>query len=174
MDERAFFAENSRTMRSFTNSSIDDPLQLTPLTMSSYSKQSASSVLEHSRGGEFYDHLQLRSLSDSASKQQQEQNLGQNCYLLGRALRCQTPSKIESGEEEEEEKKGIHHHHFLEEWAPKSRDSSWLNTQLSISIPDSSHDFPIFNSRTHNGTHLHSFHWYNLFSHPMFLSCFNY
>lgn len=175
VDERALFTEDSRTMRTFTNSSVDDPLQLTPLTMSSYSKQSSSSVLEQSRGSEFYNHLQLQSLADAAaSKQQQKQNLDQNYYFLGRDLKCQTPSNAGSrgGEEEEEEEKKDIHHHFLKEWAPKGRDSSWLNTQLSISIPDSSHDFPIFNSRTHNGTHFRSLpHWCKLFSLSMFIFC---
>ncbi|XP_030491333.2 growth-regulating factor 1 isoform X14 [Cannabis sativa] len=55
--------------------------------------------------------------------------------------------------------------HFIDEWPVKEKDSSWLElddkssnsgsvstTQLSISIPTSSYDFPIFNTcRTHNG-----------------------
>lgn len=42
LDERSFFSEESRTMRSYSNSSADDSLQLTPLAMSSSSSSSSS------------------------------------------------------------------------------------------------------------------------------------
>lgn len=49
-------------------------------------------------------------------------------------------------------------HRFFDEWPHKGREGSWLDlddksstTQLSISIPTCSHDFPTFSSRNHHG-----------------------
>ncbi|KAL8128554.1 hypothetical protein V2J09_017709 [Rumex salicifolius] len=64
-------------------------------------------------------------------------------------------SSMEEVKSSNEPRKTIHH--FFDEWPPKgSRDSSpWHDsstTQLSISIPNSSHDFFLSASTPHNGT----------------------
>ncbi|EEF46293.1 conserved hypothetical protein [Ricinus communis] len=100
-----------------------------------------------------YSYLQLHSLSDHDAPKQQKQ-YHQQSYFLGTDMKCSLPEK------EEEPQKTVHR--FFDEWPPKNKDS-WLDlddkspnstsastTRLSISIPSSSHDFPIFNSRTHN------------------------
>ncbi|KAK9275464.1 hypothetical protein L1049_022731 [Liquidambar formosana] len=149
VDEHAFFSETSGTMRSYSGSSMDDSCQLKPLTMSSsLTKQSCSGL----QSG--YSYLQLQSLTDTSKQHKQDQH---HCYILGSDIKCEMPFKIER---EDEPQKTVHR--FFDEWPPKNRDS-WLNlddrssncasmstTQLSISIPTSSHDFPIFNSRTQN------------------------
>ncbi|KAF8034036.1 hypothetical protein BT93_C0345 [Corymbia citriodora subsp. variegata] len=143
VDEHAFFAEPSGSMRSFSGSSMDDSWQLTPLTMSSSSKQRSCSALESD-----YSYLQLQSLSD-VSKHYKQQDV--KCELM-------MPMKMER--DEEEPQKTIHR--FFDEGPIKSRDnSSWVDvednkssnsssmstTKLSISMPSSSNDFPAFNSR---------------------------
>ncbi|KAE8682918.1 12-oxophytodienoate reductase 3-like [Hibiscus syriacus] len=98
----------------FSGSSMDNSLQLTPLTMSSASSKQSE-----------YSYLKLQSKKDG------------------------------------EQQKTVHR--FFDEWPLKHRDS-WLDlgddkspkgpsvstTRLSISIPSTSNDFPIFNSRAHN------------------------
>ncbi|XVF88876.1 hypothetical protein PTKIN_Ptkin19aG0085900 [Pterospermum kingtungense] len=146
VDEHAFFSEPSGTMRSFSGSSVNDSWQLAPLTMSSSSssKQRSCSGLQNE-----YSYLQLH--SPKQSKQDDEQ-----CYALGSNIKCEMPMKLEKGEPQ----KTVHR--FFDEWPPKQHRDSWLDlddktssvstTRLSISIPStSSHDFPIFNSRLHNG-----------------------
>jgi hypothetical protein len=154
VDEHAFFSEPSGSMRSLSGPpSMDDSnWQLTPLKMStSCSKQRSCSGLQSE-----YSYLQLQSLSDS-TKQQEQDHHHQHCFVLGSDIKNEMPIKIEK----EQPQKTVHR--FFDEWPPKERDS-WLDlddkssnsssastTQLSISVPTSFHDFPIFNSRSHNG-----------------------
>ncbi|GLT74286.1 hypothetical protein SLA2020_460910 [Shorea laevis] len=151
VDEHAFFSEPSGTMRSFSGSSMEDSWQLTPLTMSSTS----SSTPSKQRNNE-YSCLQLQSLHDSSPKQNKHEQ--QQFYALGNETKGGMPTKLEKNEEPQ---KTVHR--FFDEWPPNHRDS-WLDlddktsnkasptttARLSISIPSSSHDFPIFNSRTHS------------------------
>ncbi|XP_030944041.1 growth-regulating factor 1-like isoform X2 [Quercus lobata] len=152
VDEHAFFSEPSGTMRSLSGPlSMDDPWQLTPLTMStSSSKQRSCSGLQNQ--SDYSSYLQLQSLSDSTTKQSEGD---QHFFVLGSDIKLME-------KEQPQPQKTIHH--FFDEWPPKERDS-WVDqlddkssnsssvstTRLSISIPNSSHhDFPIFSSRTHN------------------------
>ncbi|KAK8547274.1 hypothetical protein V6N13_097988 [Hibiscus sabdariffa] len=146
VDEHAFFSEPSGTMRSFSGSSVDDSWQLAPLTMSSSSsKQRSCSGLQSE-----YSYLQLQSLTDHSTKQRKQDD-DEHCYI-----KFEMPNELEKGEPP----KTVHR--FFDEWPPKHRDS-WLDlddkssnsssvstTRLSISIPSTSHDFPIFNSRAQN------------------------
>ncbi|KAJ1400716.1 WRC domain [Sesbania bispinosa] len=143
VDEHAFFTEPSGTMRSFSTSSMDDSWQLTPLTISSSSssKQRSFSALSNSNDNQEYSYLQLQSLSDNSKQPQQDQG----CYS---DIKCETFMKLGK----EEPQKTVHR--FFDEWPPKNR-NSWLDlddksstTQLSISIPTSSHDFTTFSSPT--------------------------
>ncbi|KAJ4845356.1 hypothetical protein Tsubulata_028005 [Turnera subulata] len=160
VDERAFFTSepSGSSMRSLSGSSLDDPWQLTPLTMSSCSSACSSSKQRGlSSLHNEYSYLQLQSLSDQDnSKHQNQQQQYQPSYVLGSDISCPPPIKPERNEHEPE--KTVHR--FFDEWPPKNKDS-WLDsddkssnsastTRLSISIP-SSHDFPIFNSRSHSG-----------------------
>ncbi|KAM3693675.1 hypothetical protein ACJW31_07G001400 [Castanea mollissima] len=157
VDEHAFFSEPSGTMRSLSGPlSMDDPWQLTPLTMStSSSKQRSCSGLQNQ--SDYSSYLQLQSLSDSTTKQSEED---QHFFVLGSDIKLM---EKEQPQPQPQPQKTIHH--FFDEWPPKERDS-WVDqlddkssnsssvstTRLSISIPNSSHhDFPIFSSRTHNG-----------------------
>ncbi|RDX68570.1 Growth-regulating factor 3, partial [Mucuna pruriens] len=133
VDEHAFFTEPSGTMRSFSTSSMEDSWQLTPLTISS-----SSSSKERNENNE-YSYLQLQSLGSN-----------KGCYG---DIKCETLRK-QLGKEEPQ--KTIHR--FFDEWPPKSR-GSWLDlddksstTQLSISIPTSSHDFTTFSSTSQRGS----------------------
>ncbi|GAV72785.1 WRC domain-containing protein/QLQ domain-containing protein [Cephalotus follicularis] len=154
VDEHAFFSEPSGTMRTFSGSSMDDTWQLTPLTMSSSSssKQRSCSGLQND-----YSYLQLQSLTDHTTPKQHKQD--QHSYILGSDIKCEMPMTLDR-QQEEEPRKIVHR--FFDEWPPKNRDS-WLDmddkssnstsvstTRLSISIPSTSQDFPIFNSRAHN------------------------
>ncbi|XP_030491328.2 growth-regulating factor 1 isoform X2 [Cannabis sativa] len=136
VDEHSFFSEEpSRTH--VRDLSMDESWQLTPLTMScssSSSKQRSCSGLQSE-----HSYLQLQSSN--------------HCDLRRNDVKM---------ERKEATQKTIH---FIDEWPVKEKDSSWLElddkssnsgsvstTQLSISIPTSSYDFPIFNTcRTHNG-----------------------
>ncbi|KAK7328837.1 hypothetical protein VNO77_22963 [Canavalia gladiata] len=142
VDEHAFFTEPCGIMKSFSGSSMDDSWQLTPLTMSS----SSSSSKHRSCSGlsNDYSYLQLQSHS-------KHQNQDQGCYMLGSGS-DETLMKLGK----EEPQRTIHR--FFDELPHKGRGASWLDlddksstTQLSISIPTSSHDFPTFSSRTHHG-----------------------
>ncbi|KAM5547257.1 growth-regulating factor 1 [Rosa sericea] len=135
VDEHAFFSEPSGSVRGFSGSSSsldhhqnESNWQLTMSCSNSSSKQRTCSALQT----EHYPHLQLQNFSDSKMERREE-----------------TQRTI---------------HHFFDEGPPKDRDSSWLDldgnnkssnsgsvstTRLSISIPNSAHDFPIFNSRNH-------------------------
>ncbi|XP_057428531.1 growth-regulating factor 5-like [Lotus japonicus] len=135
VDEHAFFTEPSGVMKSFSASSMDDPWQLTPLTMSSSSSSSTSKQRSCSGLSSDYSYLQLQSLSEHSKQQQQDQG----CYLLGGEI-------MKMGKEEPQRTV----HRFFDELPHKSREGSWLDlddksstTQLSISIPT-------FNSRTHH------------------------
>ncbi|GAU33179.1 hypothetical protein TSUD_206380 [Trifolium subterraneum] len=142
VDEHAFFTEPSGTMRSLSASSMDDSWQLTPLTISSSSSSKQRNCSGLSNDNE-YSYLQLQSLSDNNnnnSKQPQQQD--QSFYISGNE---ETFMK-----QEKEEPQKIFHR-FFDEWPPKSSRNSWLDlddksstTQLSISIPTSSHDFTTF------------------------------
>ncbi|CBI35876.3 hypothetical protein VitviT2T_013169 [Vitis vinifera] len=131
VDERAFFPEASGTVRGLHDS-------YTPLTMSS------------SKG---YSHFQYQSPADNP-KQQQEQQEQQHCFVLGTDFKSSRPIKVER---DGEAQKPLHH--FFGEWPLKNRDS-WLDleedppthasfstTQLSISIPMSSHKLLASDSR---------------------------
>ncbi|OAY27061.1 hypothetical protein MANES_16G096400v8 [Manihot esculenta] len=154
VDEHVFFSEPSGSMRNLSGSSLDNAWQFTPLTISSSSTSSSSNQRSVSNLHNEYAYLQLHSLSDHGDPKQQKQY--QQSYLLGSDMKCVLPTKIEK----EEPQKTVHH--FFDEWPPKNK-ASWLGlddkspnstsvstTRLSISIPSSSHDFPIFNSRTHD------------------------
>ncbi|XP_039064569.1 growth-regulating factor 1-like [Hibiscus syriacus] len=143
VDEHAFFSEPSGTMRSFSGSSIDDSWQFAPLKMSSSSSSKQRNCSD-------YSYLQLQSVTDHSTKQSKQYD-DEQCYI-----RFEMPDELEKGEPP----KTVHR--FFDEWPPKQRDScldlddkpsnssSVSTTRLSISIPSTSHDFPIFNSRTHN------------------------
>ncbi|RYQ78846.1 hypothetical protein Ahy_Scaffold9g108596 [Arachis hypogaea] len=143
VDEHAFFTEPSGTMRSFSASSMDDSWQLTPLTISSStsSKQRSCSGLSNENNNE-YSYLQLHHHNNNNNSKQREAEQDHGCYM---AL----------GKEEEPHHQKTTVHRFFDEWPHKSRGgSSWLDlddksstTQLSISIPTSSHDFTTFTSR---------------------------
>lgn len=140
VDEHAFFSEPSGSVRggfSGSSSSLDhnhheSNWQLTMSCSNSSSKQRTCSALQT----EHYPHLQLQNFTDSKMERREE-----------------TQRTI---------------HHFFDEGPLKDRDSSWLDlddnnktsnsgsvstTRLSISIPNSAHDFPIFNSRNHHGNY---------------------
>ncbi|WJX90940.1 hypothetical protein P8452_72785 [Trifolium repens] len=142
VDEHAFFTEPSGTMRSLSASSMDDTWQLKPLTISSSSSSKQRNCSGLSNDNE-YSYLQLQSLSNNNnSKQPQQQD--QSYYISGNE---ETFMK-----QEKEEPQKIFHR-FFDEWPPKSSRNSWLDlddksstTQLSISIPTSSHDFTTFSS----------------------------
>lgn len=143
MDEHAFFSETSGTMRNISGSTLDDSSwHLTPLTMGSplgHLKQRSYS----GSSGHSYN-LQLQSLNDSSRLQKQGQQYYQDNMMLSTVDRDDQPKKVM--------------HHFFDEWPPKDKDS-WLEThdhdklsshhhvpvsskiQLSISMPNSSHDF---------------------------------
>ncbi|XP_027902176.1 growth-regulating factor 1 isoform X2 [Vigna unguiculata] len=138
VDEHAFFTEPCGIMKSFSGSSMDDSWQLTPLTMSS----SSSSTKQRSSFGLSNDYSCLQLQSHSKPQEQQDQG---GCYMLGGGGQLG----------KEEPQKTVHR--FFDEWPHKGRQGSWLDlddksstTQLSISIPTSSHDFPAFSSRTHH------------------------
>ncbi|KAH1100861.1 hypothetical protein AAZX31_13G092300 [Glycine max] len=145
VDEHAFFTEPSGTMRSFSASSMEDSWQLTPLTISSSSSSKQRNCSGLSNDNNEYSYLQLQSLNGNNSKQPQQD---QGCYISGSDVKCETFMKLGK----EEPQKTVHR--FFDEWPPKSR-GSWLDlddksstTQLSISIPTSTHDFATFNSTT--------------------------
>ncbi|XP_024637390.1 growth-regulating factor 1 isoform X2 [Medicago truncatula] len=136
VDEHAFFTEPSGTIRSLSASSMDDSWQLTPLTISSSSSFKQRNCSGLSNDNE-YSYLQL----DNNSKQPQQD---QGCYISG-----SEETFMKHGKEEPQKI----FHRFFDEWPPKSSRNSWLDlddksstTQLSISIPTSSHDFTTFSS----------------------------
>lgn len=170
VDEHLFFSEASGTMRSFSGSSMDDSCQLTPLTMSSttmsHSKQRSNSEIQ----SDYSTYLRLQSLNDTPKQHKQDHH----SYVMGSEM----PLKIER---DNEPQKTIHR--FFDEWPPNNRDS-WLNlddnssncsslstTQLSISVPATSHVFPIFNSRTHHGKSNFSFIFWSMYI--CVVLCFN-
>ncbi|KAL6226771.1 PREDICTED: growth-regulating factor 1 isoform X1 [Fragaria vesca subsp. vesca] len=134
VDEHAFFSEPSGSVRGFSGSSSslnhhqnESNWQLTMSCSDSSSKQRTCSALQT----EHYPHLQLQNFTDSKRGEETQRTI----------------------------------HHFFDEGPPKDRESSWLDldannkssnsgsastTRLSISIPNSAHDFPIYNSRSHH------------------------
>ena len=142
MDEHAFFSEPSGTVRGFSgSSSMDDSWQFTPLTIStsSSSKQRSCSAFQSDQQDQ-----QLHSIKHQKQDHHQQQQQ-QHYYAMDR---------------NEGSQKTIHR--FFDEWPPKDKDS-WLDlddkssnsgsvstTRLSISIPTSGHDFPVFTSTHHN------------------------
>ncbi|XP_059633213.1 growth-regulating factor 1-like isoform X2 [Cornus florida] len=138
VDEHALFSEASGTMTSYSGSSKNDSWQLTPLTMGSsltHLKQRSYSGLQNG-----CLNLQVQGLTDASNQQKHDQ---QHFYGLGsHDVKCEMSLKIERDDEPQKVM-----HHFLDEWPPRNKDS-WLDsdeksstTQLSISIPNSSHDF---------------------------------
>ncbi|KAJ8750867.1 hypothetical protein K2173_016048 [Erythroxylum novogranatense] len=147
-DEHALLSEPSGSMRNLTGSTLDDAWQLTPLTMSSSSSCYSSKQRNLSSYQNECSYLQLQSLSDRDTPKQENQH--QRNYLKGSDITCQAPM---INEREEQQQKIVHR--FFDEWPPKSK-SPWLDfddkssitkTRLSISIPSSSHEFPISSSR---------------------------
>ncbi|KAI3447199.1 hypothetical protein Pfo_003864, partial [Paulownia fortunei] len=132
-DEHAFFSEansNSGTMKSISDgfSANDSSWQLAPLTMGS----SLSQMKDNAYSSGLESGQQLQSLT-------RQQNHDHHHYY-----NCDMPLNVER---DDQPKKVMHH--FLDEWSPKDKDS-WPNsedklsshrTQLSISIPNSVHDF---------------------------------
>ncbi|KAK9281559.1 hypothetical protein L1049_004462 [Liquidambar formosana] len=123
IDERAFFPETSGTLRGPSES-------YSPLTMSSSGS---------------YSHSQFQGLADNSKQQQQQE---QHCFVLGTDFKSARPIKVER--DDDETQKPLHH--FFSEWPQKNRDT-WLDleddpsthasfstTQLSISLPMSSHE----------------------------------
>ncbi|XP_038889132.1 growth-regulating factor 6-like isoform X2 [Benincasa hispida] len=135
VDQHPFVREqHSGNMRGFSASSMEDPWQLTPLTMScssSSSRYKNGSALQ----GDYSSYLQLQSFGKY--------------------------NEMQSKMERDEPQKTMHH--FFDEWSPKESDrESWVDlddkssntgsvcaTRLSMSIPN--HDFSsIFTSNKHN------------------------
>lgn len=158
VDEHVFFSEASGTMRSATGSVDDSSWQVAPLTMASPTlgqlKQHKTYV---SATPQFHEGL-------AAGGQQQRQpdyhalaagSDGKNADSIHHV-------KLGSSEEHHQPKKVMHH--FFDEW-PQENKHSWLDdsedkysnhgplfkTHLSISIPNSPHDFFM----THNGKRMH-------------------
>ncbi|CAL5199189.1 unnamed protein product [Lathyrus oleraceus] len=158
VDEHAFFTEPSGTIRSLSASSMDDQWQLTPLTISSSSTSKQRSCSGLSNDQNEYSYLQLQSLSDNINNNNNNSNSNnsnnskqaqqdQSCYISG-----SEETFMKDGKEEPQKI----FHRFFDEWPPKSSRNSWLDlddksstTQLSISIPTSSHDFTTFSSTNH-------------------------
>ncbi|CAH9111008.1 unnamed protein product [Cuscuta epithymum] len=133
VDEHLFFSEASGSIRSTTGSnSVDDDTtwQLAPLTMASSSPLGGQlKERDYCVSQDGYSYLQL----NEASRQQQRQQ--EDYYGLGSKEDHQQPKKVM--------------HHFFDEW-PKENKDSWLDSgdkyslhgpHLSISVPNSSHDF---------------------------------
>ncbi|PIA27675.1 hypothetical protein AQUCO_07600086v1 [Aquilegia coerulea] len=153
VDERAFFSEASGTLRSVPESTLKDPWRLTPLRMSSstHNQPKDGNFSDLQRG---YSQFQLQH-----KQQQQQQEEEQHCFILGTDFKSDRFMKTSTTTTEKEESQQPLRH-FFDEWPPKSKDS-WLGleedrsdqgshstTQLSISIPMSSHEFSVSNSRT--------------------------
>ncbi|XP_015889267.4 growth-regulating factor 5 isoform X2 [Ziziphus jujuba] len=153
--EHVFFSEEpSGNVRRFSggssSSSLDDQSswKLTPLTMScSSSKQRNCSGLQNEQ---YSNYLQLQSRHKQDHHYQQQQNY--SSYVF---------NGNDTEMERKEETQNRTMHRFFDEWPVKDKDS-WLDlddkssnsgsistTRLSISMPtSSSHEFPIFTSRT--------------------------
>ncbi|XP_043719077.1 growth-regulating factor 1-like isoform X2 [Telopea speciosissima] len=136
------FSKVSETVRSVPDSPFDNPWHFTPLRMSSSSltqpKLKSCSALQ----GEFTQ-LQFQNFTDISTRQQELQNQEQNRFVLGAEIKNERPMKMEREDGTQQQLL-----HFFDEWPPKNRDYS--TTQLSISIPMPSPDFPVSNSRTQN------------------------
>ncbi|XP_068660291.1 growth-regulating factor 1-like [Aristolochia californica] len=128
VDEQPFFSEASGTLRGIGDS-------LTPLRLSSPLKQKSCSVLPST-----YSQLHLHNQYDNQHSQ--------HCFVLGTDFKSDRPVKAEREE-------GTRR--FFDEW-PKNK-ASWMNleedrstraslstTQLSISIPVGSSDYPVLKS----------------------------
>lgn len=142
VDEHAFFSEPSSATKNFSDSSMEDTWQFTPLAI--------SSSLTSSRQSDYSSYLQLHSIGDFP-KQESKPN-HHHYYALGSESKYEMPMKLES---EREPHKTIHR--FFDEKPIRGRDS-WLDqdekssnsstTRLSISMPSSSSDgLPLFGSR---------------------------
>ncbi|KAL5728610.1 hypothetical protein ACHQM5_001677 [Ranunculus cassubicifolius] len=145
VDERSFFSEASGTLRSLPESSLNDPWRLTPLRMNSTSSYNQPKDSNYSDSQTGYSQFQLQ---QQKQKEQQEQ---QHCFILGTDFKSDRSVKTVKEESQQPLR------HFFDEWPPKGKDS-WLGieddqashstTQLSISIPMSSKDFSVSNSRS--------------------------
>lgn len=138
-------------MRGFSASSMEDPWQLTPLTMSCSSsspRHKNCSALQ----GDYSSYLQLQSFGGSPKQVKQDEHY----YAVGKY------NEMQSKMDREKPEKTMHH--FFGEWSPEDRES-WVDlddkssntgavseTRLSMSILNSSqHDFSsIFSSNKHN------------------------
>lgn len=147
MDEHVFFSsEGSGSIRSTSGSnSVDDSTwQLAPLTMASPPLGQLKQRDYCAPQNGYSSYLQLH----EASRQQRQEDY----YGLGSdGSKTDVGSMINS--EDQQPKKVMHH--FFDEW-PKENKDSWLDSgdkysshgpHLSISVPNSSHDFFM----THNG-----------------------
>ncbi|VFQ81332.1 unnamed protein product [Cuscuta campestris] len=131
VDEHVFFSEASGSIRSTTGSnSVDEDTtwQLAPLTMASSSPLGQLKERDYCVSHDGYSYLQL----NEASRHHQRQE--DDYYGLG-------------SKDDHQPKKVMHH--FFDEW-PKENKDSWLDSgdkfsthgsHLSISVPNSSHDF---------------------------------
>ncbi|XP_023546921.1 growth-regulating factor 5-like isoform X3 [Cucurbita pepo subsp. pepo] len=152
VDKHPFLSEeHSGNMRGFSASSMEDPWQLTPLTMSCSSsspRHKNCSALQ----GDYSSYLQLQSFGGSPKQVKQDEHY----YAVGKY------NEMQSKMDREKPEKTMHH--FFGEWSPKDRES-WVDlddkssntgavseTRLSMSILNSSqHDFSsIFSSNKHN------------------------
>ncbi|XP_009781044.1 uncharacterized protein LOC107796598 [Nicotiana tabacum] len=143
-DQTKFLFYSGAYSRSASGSIDDSSWELAPLTMGSPLGHSKQRTYSASQIGESY--LQLQSFSESSKQQQQRQDQ-YNYYALGNDVKANMHMKIDT-EDHQQPKKVMHH--FFDELPPDQHNKdSWLDskTHLSISVPDSSHDFFI----THNG-----------------------
>lgn len=136
-DEHAFFSEadsNSGTIRSISGGSSvnNSSSKLAPLTMGS----SQSQMKHNAYSSDLQSGQNVQSFDDHTYRQHKHDD---HHYYS-----CDMPLNLER---DDQPKKVMHH--FLDEWPPKDKDS-WANsedkmpshrTQLSISIPNSLHDF---------------------------------
>ncbi|KAI3443569.1 hypothetical protein Pfo_000234 [Paulownia fortunei] len=129
-DEHAFFSEANMRSISGCSSVNDSSSKLAQLTMGS----SLSQMKYNAYSSDLESGQKIQSLNDHSYRQQKHEQ-----YYT-----CDMPLNLER---DDQPKKVMHH--FLDEWPPNDKDS-WPNsedkmpshrTQLSISIPNSLHDF---------------------------------
>lgn len=168
VDEHVFLSEASGTMRNVSDTSLHDSWQLTmgsPLKHRSYS-------------GAHSGHSSYLQLNDSSRRQKQDHHhyYALGCDDLKNDVHVPLTTMMERGEDHHQQPKKVMHH-FFDEWPPKDKDS-WIDAddndndnnnnsniklgrnhqhhhqapaskiQLSISMPNTSHDFFM----TRNGT----------------------
>ncbi|XP_024980214.1 growth-regulating factor 1-like [Cynara cardunculus var. scolymus] len=124
IDEHRFFSESSGTIKTLSGSSMADSWQLEPLAMNN---------LTHSKQTSFSD--QYHHHQNGYSYQQQQQQQQDQSYYDQFSLKF---------ERKDEPQKVMHH--FFDEWPPNDNNKDSSTTRLSISIPNSAHNFFL----THN------------------------